>query len=687
MFRAMLTPTTARVLAIAGIVLVSALTNAAEPSPSADDSGWWSFAPLRRPSLPAVKDTAWPRGAIDRFILAGLEAKGLNPSPEADRRTLVRRLYFDLNGLPPAPEEIDAFVADGDLRAYEKLVDRLLDSPHYGERWARHWLDVVRYGETHGYDKDKPRPNAWPYRDYVIRAFNSDKPYERFVQEQVAGDVLFSGTNDGVEAIGFIAAGPWDFIGHAELGENKIDGKIARHLDRDDMVAGTINTFLSLTVHCAQCHDHKFDPISQEDYYGLQAVFAALDRADKPYYDDPANARRHAELLAQQSELDAKLQTGDEQTKKIVTKQLAEVAGELKKLPSPRLVYAGTVYRGEGSFTGTGASGGRPRDVRVLARGDVTRPGKVVAPGAIATVSGLTARFDLPVGHTEGERRAALARWITDRNNPLTWRSIVNRVWLYHFGRGIVDTPSDFGVMGDLPTHPELLDWLAVEFRDGGQSLKHLHRLIVTSAGYRQTSSISPEAKASGAPAQDSGNAYYWRMNRRRLEAEAIRDSILAVSGKLDRTMFGPSFQDFVIEKPEHSPHYQYHLHDPDDPRSHRRSIYRFLVRSQQQPFMAALDCADPSMAVDKRGHTVTPLAALAMLNNQLTVAMAPHFADRVEKAAAGLDAQVTSAVRLALGRAPTPAQRDHLVTYAREHGMANTCRVIFNLNEFVFVD
>jgi hypothetical protein len=366
---------------------------------------------------------------------------------------------------------------------------------------------------------------------------------------------------------------------------------------------------------------------------------------------------------------------------------LADVAAELKKLPQPRLVYAGTVHRGEGSFAGTSANGGRPREIRVLARGDVTRPGKVVAPGAIAAIHGPAAHFELPLGHAEGERRAALARWLTDRQNPLTWRSIVNRVWLYHFGRGIVDTPSDFGQMGDLPTHPELLDWLAVEFRDGGQSFKPLHRLIVTSATYRQTSSVTPEATTRGATARDTGNAFYWRMNRRRLEAEAIRDSILAVCGKLDRTMFGPSFQDFVIEKPEHSPHYQYHLHDPNDSRSHRRSIYRFLVRSQQQPFMAALDCADPSMAVDKRNPTVSPLAALALLNNQLTVAMAPHFAARVEKSDTGLEAQVTTAMRLALGRAPSPAELDRLVAFASEHGTANTCRMIFNLNEFVFVD
>jgi hypothetical protein len=614
-------------------------------------SDWWSLQPLRRPEVPSQAGSPWPRNPIDHFVLAKLAEKGLRPSPEADRRTLVRRLYFDLIGLPPSPAEVRAFLDDREPQAYERLVDRLLASPHYGERWARHWLDVVHYGETHGYDKDKPRENAWPYRDYVIRAFNADKPYGRFVQEQIAGDVLFSGTRDGIEALGFIAAGPWDFIGHAELPETKIDGKIARHLDRDDMVANTTGTFISLTVQCAQCHDHKFDPITQEDYYSLQAVFAALDRADKSYTIE------------------------------------SSPVGENARPATTGIVYAGTVHHGSGSFAGTGASGGRPREIRVLLRGDVTQPGEVVAPGAVAAVPGLVGRFELPREATEGDARAALARWLTAAENPLTWRSIVNRLWLYHFGRGLVDTPNDFGRMGQLPSHPELLDWLAVEFRDGGQSIKSLHRLIVTSATYRQSSSPPDGPEKAAGEAIDAGNAYYWRMNRRKLEAEAVRDSILAVSGKLDGTMYGPSFKDFVIEKPEHSPHYRYDLHDPEDKASHRRAVYRFLVRSQQQPFMAALDCADPSMAVEKRNQSVTPLEALALLNNKLAVAMARHFAARLAASAENLENQINLAFQLALAREPSPSELRTLSSYAKAHGMPNTCRLIFNLNEFVFVD
>jgi mono/diheme cytochrome c family protein len=860
---------------------------------------WWSLRPLVRPRVPVIGDGAHPiRNPIDAFVRAKLRDKGLTPAPEADRRTLIRRVTFDLIGLPPTPEDVDAFVADASGTAYEKLVDRLLASPQYGERWARHWLDVVHYGETHGYDKDKPRPNAWPYRDYVVRAFNQDRPYGRFVEEQIAGDVLYPGTVDGIEALGFLSAGPWDLIGHTEVAEDRIDGKITRHLDRDDMVSTTIGTFNSMTVHCAQCHNHKFDPIPQEDYYRLQAVFAAIDRADKKYDADPAVAARRRMLEGRRvaaearlkslndrcarlagpvlTQLDRKIAEGSQGTtqgrrpefgyhsaltgdmtqmkwvqvdlgkatavdrivyvgchddfnnigagfgfpqrfkielsddpqfrtgvvtvldqtaadvvnpgtapqtvnagsksgryvrvtatklaprqgdfmfalaelsvidaagknvalnapvaaldsieapprwstrnlvdgiasprvtrlpalelarlkaerqallEKVATpelkreteqarRELVEAEQTLAKLPPPQQVYAGAVYKGEGPFRGTD---GTPRPIFILPRGDVRKPGKEVGPGALSAIPGLQARFQLPAAHGEGERRAALAHWLTDFKNPLTWRSIVNRVWLYHMGRGIVDSLNDFGKMGQLPTHPELLDWLAVEFRDSCQSLKHLHRLIVTSSTYRQTSADNPTFARI-----DSGNQFYWRMNRRKLEAEAVRDSILQVSGKLNLKMGGPSFQDFLIERPEHSPHYHYHLHDAEDPRSHRRSVYRFVVRSQQQPFLATLDCADPSLSVEKRNETITPQQALALLNNQLTVAMARHFAARMTQLDTDPASQVRAAFRLALGRTPTAEEQAVLIDHGRRHGLAAVCRVLFNLNEFVFVD
>lgn len=651
---------------------------------------WWSLRPLVRPQLPPLPAAAasWARNPIDVHILAALRARGLTPSPEAPPRVLLRRVYFDLLGLPPSPDEVDEFLTQWQASpesAYNDLITRLLASPLYGERWARHWLDVVHYGETHGYDKDKPRPNAWPYRDYVIRAFNEDRPYARFVQEQVAGDVLFPNTRDGIVALGFLAAGPWDFIGHVELPESKIDGMVARHLDRDDMVSNTLSTFTSLTVHCAQCHNHKFDPIRQEEYYRLQAVFAAVDRADRTYDEDAALARRRAELVAHQSTLLSQQkelarrpseQGGKEPE---LQRALARVKQALAALPPPLVVYAATVHTGTGNFTGTGATGGKPRPIYLLTRGDVKKPGKEVGPGALVA---LPVPFTLPSEHTEGDRRAALARWLSDERHPLTWRSIVNRVWLYHWGRGLVDTPNDFGKMGQLPTHPELLDWLAVEFRDSGQSLKQLHRLIVTSATYRQASDHRAEHAL-----LDAENQWYWRQNRRRLEAEAVRDSMLAVSGRLQFRLGGPSFQDFVIEKPEHSPHYQYHLHDANDPRTHRRSVYRFVVRSQLQPFLTTMDCADPSLLVDKRNQTITPLQALTLLNNPLTVVMAEHFAHRVASLSNDLPQQTRAAFRLALGRNPTAEEHAALTAYAQQHGLASLCRAILNLNEFVFVD
>ncbi|MFC5455195.1 DUF1553 domain-containing protein [Prosthecobacter fluviatilis] len=853
---------------------------------------WWSFNPLVK------KD-----GSVDDFIHTKLKEQGFKPAPEADARTLIRRLFFDLTGLPPSPEEVKRY----ETLPYEKLVDDLLASPRYGERWARHWLDLVHYGETHGYDKDKPRLNAWPYRDYVIRALNSDKPYARFIEEQIAGDALYPGTTDGITALGFISAGPWDLIGHAEVPETKLDGKIARHLDRDDMVQNTLGTFCSLTVGCAQCHNHKFDPITQEDYYSLQAVFAAIDRTEVNYYPDDDSMRRFMDLDGRRQKIVAdikaleeplkqkageaytalskridgaadkasstnpnakpdfgyhsaivkdqnavkwvqvdlgnsmeiqrivlkpcyddfggigagfgfpvrfKVEASDDPTFKtgvtliwrkhdatfmndfknpgltpfetgtaeddgakgryvrVTAVKLAErkddyifalsemevyaakngpniaagkqvaaldsieapprwrkanltdgiapqartledkqrlirerdalmlaqadaatrrqlqdlrtkrtaVDSEIAQLPKPGKVYAGAIHTGTGAFKGTGGEGGKPRVIQVLKRGDIKQPAKEVGPQSIAALSGAFHDAYQMAGEGEAARRAALARWVSSKDNALTWRSIVNRVWQHHFGRGLVDTANDFGRMGGRPSHPELLDWLAVTFRDDlGGSLKQLHKLIVMSATYRQTSDKSEPA--------DANNVFLSRQNRRKLDAESIRDSILSVSGKLDLTMGGPSFQDFIIEKPQHSPHYEYQLHDPEDPKSWRRSIYRFIVRSQQQPFMTTLDCADPSMRVEKRNESLSPLQALAMMNNGLVVVMARHLAERVAKERNEMAAQVERAFALALSRSPAADELAQLLEYSRREGLENTCRVILNLNEFSFAD
>lgn len=715
-----------------------AQTTGAQPLGPDQQPQHWAWQPIQRPAVPAIrqpKAAAIPlsNNPIDAFIRARLAQAGLAPAPEADRRTLIRRLFFDLVGLPPTPAQVQQFVNDPDPQAYEKLVDELLESPRYGERWARHWLDVVHYGDTHGYDKDKPRPNAWPYRDYVIRALNEDKPYARFVEEQIAGDVLYPGTRDGNQALGFIAAGPWDFIGHAELPESKRDGQIARHLDRDDMVANTLGTFTSVTVHCAQCHNHKFDPIPQEDYYALQAVFAALDRADRKYFPDPEMTAKYNQLDGRQRDLaerkrvierdaakaagpdiasldaqiaeaaklpnhaatvaalraqraklvDAAMTPAIRQERDDYNRELAELKPQLAAFPTPEVVYAGTVYYGTGTFTGTGATGGKPRPIHLLARGQVTQPGRAISPGALSLLKFQSARFALPKGAPEGARRAALAHWITDPQNPLTWRSIVNRVWQYHFGAGLVTTPNDFGRNGAPPSHPELLDWLAAEFRDSGGSLKRLHKLILRSATYRQAVSNNPAADQ-----LDSGNTLLWRQNRRKLEAEAVRDAVLAITGKLDLTMGGPGWQDFVIEHPEHSPHYEYGLADPADPKTFRRSIYRFIVRSQTQPWMTALDCADPSMRVDKRNESLSPLQALALLNNGFMITQARFFAERLQQEKpGGLAEQIERAHWLAFGRAATNEEQARYITFAQSYGLPNLCRVLLNMNEFSFTD
>ena len=548
-------------------------------------------------------------------MLTKLNENGLSPSPEADRRTLARRLHFDLIGLPPTPEHVRQFETDPDPLAYEKLVDRLLASPQYGERWARHWLDVVHFGESHGYDKDKIRPHAWPYRDYVIRAFNQDKPYTRFVQEQIAGDALFPGEPDSIVALGFIAAGPWDYVGHAELPITKTDGLIARYNDRDDMVMTAMSTFQSLTVHCARCHDHKFDPITQRDYYGLQAIFAGVDRANRP-----------------SAIIDGKTQ----------------------------LVYAAASdFAPEGSFKPP--KGMRP--VHFLLRGDVTRPGELMKPAALSHA------FELPENHSEAERRVAFAQWLTAPQNMLTRRSIVNRIWQYHFGRGIVDTPNDFGKMGSPPTHPELLDWLAFWFLDHRESIKGLHRLLLTSATYRQSSAHNADyAKI------DADNRFLWRMNRTRLDAEVIRDSMLCVAGNLDSAMGGPSVRNFYF-KDDHSPVYDYSRGQMDA----RRSIYRHIVRSVPDPFMDCLDAADPNLLTARRNTTLTALQALSTLNNPFVIRQSEIFAVRAK--------DVRTAFELALTRAPARTELESLTHYASKHGLTNTCRLLFNTTEFMFAD
>jgi mono/diheme cytochrome c family protein len=649
-----------------------------------DGQRWWAFEPLesRKPPGPP---SPWVRTPIDAFILAELKKHGLEPSPEADRRTLIRRLSFDLIGLPPTPEDVERFLDDRSPNAYESLVDRLLASPHYGERWGRHWLDVVHYGDTHGYDKDKRRDHAWPYRDYVIAALNRDLPYGRFIREQVAGDVLAPGKPAGVIAAGFIAAGPWDFVGHVELREGTIDKLKTRLLDRDDMVSSTISTFVSLTVHCARCHDHKFDPIPQSDYYRLQAVFAGVERGDRPYRNPEiatsraaleekrkAIAKRYAMVIQKIEGLSSpaltRLDPDLKRERHATITELAAIDSELGALPQADLVFSVQPHA--------------PRQITVLRRGEVDQPGAAVLPGSLACMPFLPPSFALSNPDDEGSRRAALAEWLSSPKNVLTWRSIANRLWHYHFGRGIIETPNDFGRNGALPTHPELLDWLAIAIRDHGQSLKSLHRLIVCSAVYRQATHDNPAFAAI-----DAQNRFLWRQNRRRLDAEAVRDSVLAVSGALDRRMGGPGFEPFSF-KDDHSPIYDHS--DPtriDGPQVRRRAIYRYIVRSVPNPFMEALDCADPNLNTPIRSQTLTALQALALWNDLFMLRQSQELARRVERQAADNRARVSAAFRLAITREPDRTELDSMAAYAQKRGLPSACRVLFNTNEFVFVD
>jgi Protein of unknown function (DUF1549)/Protein of unknown function (DUF1553)/Planctomycete cytochrome C len=879
-----------------------------ESEPKSGD--WWSFQPLVRPNIPAVspEQAEWIRTPIDAFILAKLESKGLPFSPEADRRTLIRRLSLDLTGLPPTPSDLDEFVRDRAPDAYERLVERLLASPRYGERWARHWLDVAHYADSHGQDQDRPRPNAWPYRDYLIESFNEDKSYQTFVLEQVAGDALWPDQPRAIVATGFLAAGPWDESGLRDIQEDSIDRQIARYLDRDDMVSSTMSTFNALTVGCARCHDHKFDPITQADYYAIQADFAGIDKAEREYDADPsvvvqrlalerllADARNinssHSHILLQVlqaaatveleqtsarlpecwtilepsalrsskgsllntlidrsvlavgprpetdsytlslstpssaitglrlellpdeslpmhgpgrqdngnlhlSEIRVKAHPRDrpaesqvvkfktaaadfdqdgwgvsksidgnpatawgihpavgvdheavfefespvgfqggtileveldqlhgaghligrfristtskspfDASMKPVPQAIAELLAvppqarsqiqrqelakrawerklqtEIENLPPRSVVYCGTnQHAPDGSFKAPAT----PRIVHILKRGDINQPGQVAIPGAVQSIPGLEGRFELAKSDDEAERRIALANWLADRQNPFTWRTIVNRVWHYHFGKGIVDTPNDLGRMGGQPSHPELLDWLAIEFRDSGGSLKDLHRLIVTSNVYRQAVTNGPSAQAI-----DADNRLLWRMNRGRLDAEGYRDSVLMASSQLDGRMYGPPVMLFEMKPGVHvTPQADYDRLDLDAADSRRRGVYRYIFRTKPDPFLEVLDCPDASQSAPVRMSSVSPLQALSLWNNKFTLHHSEQLARLALAASDDLDVQINDVSQRILGRTPSRDELPEWAEHARRHGLANFCRVLFNSSEFLFID
>ena len=936
-----------------------------------DKHDLWSLQPLIRPSIPEVVGGGESLSPIDAFVRQKLIEQGFDVSPEADRQALIRRVYFDLIGLPPSPEDVEAFVADPNPKAYEKLVDRLLESPRYGERWARHWLDVAHFAETHGHDQDRIRENAWPYRDYLIQAFNSDTPYARFIQEQIAADALYPDQPALIPALGFLAAGPWDESSLRDIREDTLDRQIARYLDRDDMLTTVMSNITSVTVHCARCHDHKFDPISQRDYYALQAVFSGVERANRKYDPDPTVRQQRLRLMKRKQDLeqsssavmtelaaeaireevrhweqDIRAQqvtwhvvdaqswnssegatlskqddfsiysSGARPEKDIVTidsgslidhlrtsslvaagdaqpaadksasgpqtplikkitairlevladdrlpqkgpgrndngnfhlsefevyvddrasaetlvepkadfnqqsweiakaldrnedtawgihpkegtshfatfefkepltiqempdaaspqsppdlasrnvsrlkfvlkqvhgrahligrmrisltdaatplrsespaaeiaaligtppqqrteaqwlelarqQQLEKVRRQIAELPKPSLVYAAAAdFEPDGSLHPPPG----PRMIHLLHRGDIRNPRDEISPGALGCVAELAARFEVPAGSPESVRRVALAHWLVSDANPFTWRSIVNRVWHLHFGHGLVGSLNDFGHMGELPSHPELLDWLAVEFRDNGQSFKALHRLMLNSRTYRQAVTTPIHKGQPGTSlmdsrvAADADNRFLWRMNRLRLDAESIRDAVLAISGRLDLRMGGPSDRQFDLKPGHHvTPKIDYSLFDPGSELGRRRSIYRFLFRTLPDPFMESLDCPSGDQITPVRSNSVTIQQALALWNDAFIASSCEQIAKRIERDCANSvsDAPNASVVRqrqivrgvwLILNRSPSPQELEELSPYMEKHGLPNLCRLLLNSNEFLFLN
>ncbi len=863
---------------------------------------WWSLQPVRTPSPPEVADVHWGHSPIDRFVLRKLEAEGLSPQPEADRRTLIRRLRFDLTGLPPTPEEVDAFLADDSPDAYERLVDQLLDSPDYGVRWARWWLDLARFGESNGFEFDEFRPNAWRYRDWVVDALNRDMPYDEFARLQLAGDVIYPDDPSAVEATGFLVAGAYDSVGQNQI--SQVMKAVVRADEMENYISTVSQTFLGLTIHCARCHDHKFDPIRQVEYYRLASSLAgvrhgerdlssidphrialtrqaetlrsAIEAIEKPARDrilsnrksQPAPASEPVaswdfdrgpedrvgmlsvalqgsaslgpeglhvdgqtgfartpplpfDLKAHTLEAWVKLDNLDQSGGAVVSlhepdgggfdaivfaereparwmagsesfKRTQSASGHAETEAANRPVHvaityasdgtirlfrdgqpygnpyptdgprpflkgrsqllfglrhmpvggnrllAGTIVRArlydralEPSEVAASASTFRdfvtpqamaealPKDQRqerdrllqkldqlqktitesarkayvvsprdagpthVQLRGNPAQEGEEVSSGGVAALAMLNADFGLPPDAPEAARRQKLARWITDARNPLFARTVVNRLWQAHFGTGLVETPSDLGFNGGLPSHPELLDWLASEVVRQGWSLKAMHRLIVTSAAYRQSSRLNPLAMT-----RDAGNRWVWRKSPTRLEAEMLRDAMLAISGQVDRKLGGPSYLDQTMTRAPGTAALLYEDADPETPGLDRRTLYRAWVRGGPNDLLSAFDCPDPSTTTPRRAVTTTPLQALSLLNNALVLHLSDSFAERLAReVGTDPDSQVDRAYRLVYGRRPDPKERERAVRVVETFGAKTLARALFNSNEFLYVD
>ncbi len=683
---------------------------------------YWAYQPIRRPAVPEVARRDWPRNPIDAFILTKLEAKGLAPAEPADRIALIRRVTYDLIGLPPTPSEVDAFVSDKSPDAYEKLLDRMLASPHYGEKWGRHWLDLVRFAETNGYERDGPKPFAWRFRDYVIRSFNADKPFDRFVREQLAGDEIPGENPDALIAVGYYRLGIWD--------DEPVDPKQSRYDEMDDWVATTSQVFLGMTMNCARCHEHKIDPIPHADYYRMLAFFQ-----DIRHYSNTRDVRsafnlrditspekrKTYEAELKQREADIERVTAlmtvieDEAIRKMPAEEQRAAEGndrpqvvrkvpqfldadrkadyaklkrrldDLKKRPMPSQELALSVNRCDAT----------PPETFVLARGNAHSPAARVQPGFPSVLGVADPSIPPPAkGQTSSGRRTVLANWIASPDNPLTARVMANRLWQYHFGRGIVASANDFGKFGTAPTHPELLDWLAREFVEGGWTLKRMHKLIMTSATYRQSSRGNDDGLK-----LDPSNNMLWRFPMRRLTAEEVRDSFLAVSGSLNDKMFGPSIHPPIpraVLAGQSRPGEGWPTSPPSE--ANRRSVYVHIKRSLLVPILSQHDQADTDSSCPVRYTTTVPTQALGMLNGEFSNEQATAFAKRLELESPGdLPAQIRRAIRLTTARSPSDAEVAKDAAFVREliaheklspaAALRQYCLLALNTNEFLYLD
>lgn len=695
------------------------------PQVNEETKNHWSFRPIVRPDVPAVDRTDWIRNPIDIFILAKLEAAGLTPNPPATPQHLIRRLHYDLIGLPPSRELIERFEQDPSDATYSAIIHELLESPHHGEHYARYWLDIVRYAESNSYERDNPKPFVWRYRDYVIDFFNSDRGYDQFIKEQLAGDEFAERSPQALIATGYYRLGLWD--------DEPVDAELAFYDGLDDLVGTTSQAFLGLTMNCARCHDHKLDPLPQKDYYSFAAFFRNIrhygQRSDESVYAASIRSiatpeeeamfavekqqweERVATLRKQLDEIENRvrpmLQGGekddfenDSQRLRVIRKHAGEWLPREEVETYAQIRKTWTDLRNHPPRSGAQAlciteHGPQAPATHVLIRGSHKAPGDIVEPAFPAVLSPPAPHIQPPAHGQSTGRRTALAEWIASPQNPLTARVMVNRIWQWHFGRGLVTSPNDFGLKGEAPTHPELLDWLAAEFMEHGWSLRHLHELILTSNTYRMSSAPNDDALA-----KDPQNQLLWRFDMRRLRAEELRDSILAVNDSLNlETMYGPSIYP-TIEKEvlagQSQPGRNWEQSSPDDKR--RRSIYIHIKRSLTVPLLANFDVAEADVTCPVRFATTQPTQALTMLNSAFLQEEAQRLAEVVQQDA-GNDAthQVTETLRRVLQREPTSEEiqrglimLDRLVNLhqlTKPVALKYFCLMALNLNEFVYLD